>query len=166
MDRLDENSKEIVELVERLELLSGRKVSLGERLDGGDSKNIKGAVGRPKKISNPILALVVHQVLYKAVYEEMVIKGRSHPLPIIKACELLAAENISRRNPDLGALRFLIIDKLKGEDLTEPTIVAGCASSIRRLYNAGIKKSQEDPVIKSKIQAIFIATRKDILNII
>lgn len=158
------NSNEIAELIEKLELLTGKKVTLSEKnLPPLKSQKIK--VGRPSKITNPILAVIVHQVLYKAYYEEIVIKGKSRHLTITEACNQLAKSYISRRSPELGAFRLNIVDKTSLGKVPKTVVIANCARTIRRLYYEGYKKRFDDAYIASKIQGVHASTEQDRLNL-
>lgn len=158
------NSNDIAELITKLELLTGKKVTLSEK-NQSTLKVTKNKVGRPSKITNPILAVIVHQVLYKAYYEEIVIKGKSRHLTITEACNQLAKSYILRRSPKLGAFRLNIVDKASLERVHKTVVIANCAKTIRRLYYEGYKKRFDDAYIASKIQGVLSSTEQDRLNL-
>lgn len=158
-----QKSVDIDELIKILEMKSGQKVTLSARKSLLSKQN---KVGRPKKLSNPLLALVAYHVLYKAHYEEIVLKRNSKPLSITQACEQIAKIYLSRRNPKLGVMRFQISDKNSDSKTAKTVVVANCARSIRRLYYEARKKINESPYIASKIQGVLMATEQDKKNLI
>lgn len=153
---------DIAKLIQIIETETGLRVTLSSQSNLLDKKTKSNRVGRPSKLSDPILGLVVKHVLYKAYYEEIVIKRSIKPLSIVKACEELAKEHLIRRSPELGALRFNIIDKTTKKPKLE--VIAKCANTIRRVYYLGYKRRHFSDYISSMIQSVHMATNRDRWN--